>query len=314
MQQWARLPQSLKSKTATPEALGFGSDQDDLGGARLVPGVWQPPERVSAEEAEAARTWLKNHQAATDERNFKPAPEPAITKWLATVISVSAVSRDFTEADIKLKISVLRSLVDDRDVRWFNKETMREAVRKFDKWIPSGSELMEFFDDLEANERMMAQRMLTVSDIAARGPKKPEREPGEYYNPTQDPDWTWSKERAEKYTHRMRWEKRKELAELAKIAREQPEAEGDDLVPIQQAGEPEDAFLARCHEHKDRVLNKATPIMLSDGAGRKRLKPDQPERVNATLEGKPARPDIRERAEREAARHDGKPAEWGDGS
>ena len=304
----------MKSQTKTPKTLGFGTDDDDQGGARLVPGNWQPPERVSEADAEAARTWLKNHQAATDERNFRPAPEAVVQKWLATVLGLSAMSRNMTGEDVKLKVAALKIMVDDRDVRWFTKETIREAVRKFDKWIPSGSELMDFFDTLEANERMMAQRMLTVSDIAARGPKKPEREPGEYYNPTQEPDWTWSKERAEKYTHRMRWEKRKELAELAKIAREMPEAEGDDVIPVQQAGEPTAAFLARCHEHKDRVLNKATPIMLSDGAGRKRLKPDQPERVNATLEGKPARPDIRERAEREAARHDGKPAEWGDGS
>jgi hypothetical protein len=299
--------------TTTPKTLGFGTDDDDLGGARLVPGNWQPPESVSAADAEAARTWLKNHQAATDERNFREAPERVVKKWLLTVIGGSAMAREWTQEDVDLKARVLMIAVDDRDVRWFNKETIREAWKRFQKWIPAADELIEFFDTLEANERMMAQRMLTVSDIAARGPKKPEREPGEYYNPTQEPDWVWSKERAERATQANRWAKRAELAELAKIAREMPDAEGDDLVPIQQTGESVEAFMARCHEHKDRVLNKATPIMLSDGAGRTRLKPDQPERINATLDGKPARPDIAERARREAARHDDKPAAWGKG-
>lgn len=310
MQQWARLPQPLKNMTTTPKTLGFGTDEDDQGGARLVPGNWQPPERVSEADAEAARTWLKNHQAATDERNFRPAPEATVEKWLLTVIAASAMSREWTQEDVQLKAKVLKLMIDDRDVRWFNKLTIREAVRRFDKWVPSGSELMEFFDTLEANERMMAQRMLTVSDIAARGPKKPEREPGEYYNPTQEPDWTWSKEQAERYTHALRWKKRGELAELAKIAREQPDAEGDDLVPDRQLEESEEAYLARLKFHRDAVEAKATPIMLSDGAGRKRLKPDQPERVYAGV--KVSRPDIEERARAEAARHDGKPSEWGE--
>jgi hypothetical protein len=288
----------------TPKTLGFGTDDDDQGGARLVPGNWQPPERVSEADAEAARTWLKNHQAATDERNFRPAPDGVVSKWLGTVISVSARSRDMSQEDVLMKVAALKLMVDDRDVRWFTKETIREAVRTFDKWIPSGSELMDFFDTLEANERMMAQRMLTVSDIAARGPKpKPKREPGEYYNPTQEPGWTWSREEAEAYTLKMRELKRAELAELAKIAREQPHAQNDHEVPQRGPGESDELFMARLKQHRHAVLDTATKVMKSFGAGRKRLKPEGPVQV-ATAINRPLRPDIAERARREAARHD----------
>ena len=237
-------------------------------------------------------------------------------KWLLAVIGGSAMGKDWSPEDVEMKAMVLKIAVEDRDVRWFTTETIREAWKTFDKWIPAAAELMDFFDTLEANELMMAQRMLAVSDVAARGPKPKERVEGEYYNPTQEPGWTWSRERAERYAHAMRWKKRAELAALAKVAREQPGAQHDHEVPERGPGESDELFMMRLKQHRDRVLDAATKVMNSPDAGRSRLKPDEPRQVATCIRGPrvdATRRDIEERARREAARHDGKPSTWGKG-
>lgn len=157
----------------TPMIPGYGCDDsavDRGGGANLVPGVWKPPDRVTAEEAAAARLWMQAYD--TDDRTVSPRD---LQRWLGTFLGNLAKESGKTGEEIDTKIKMLGVAVDDRLSKHFTKESLKLAWEKF-TFIPSAHELMVFFDELESRERTEAQRLMAVLDAAVKPP--PQKLPG----------------------------------------------------------------------------------------------------------------------------------------
>jgi len=150
---------------------GYGrDDSNDGGGINLVPGVWKPPERVTNEEAAAARLWLRAYEAETATVSAKD-----LEKWIATLVGNLRLASASGEDDIGLRIKMLSIAVDDRPAKHFTKDSLKLAWKTFGDFIPTGHQLMAFFDDLDSRERTEAQRLMAVLDAAAK-PAKPRTE------------------------------------------------------------------------------------------------------------------------------------------
>jgi hypothetical protein len=161
------LPTSLRKAIETPTAPGYGRDDkavDAGGGINLVPGAWQPPERVTPEELAAARLWMQAYDAGS------PTVAPRdLQRWLATLLGNLAKARDTGAEEIDMRVKMLALAIDDRPAKHFGKDALKLAWERF-TFIPTAHELMEFFDEMESRERTDAQRLMAVLDAGSRPP------------------------------------------------------------------------------------------------------------------------------------------------
>lgn len=300
------MPGSLTAAVETPEVLGYGTDADvDAGsGARMVPGVWTARDDLTDDELDRARKWLRAQAEQADPDRFVQVPASAVRQWLGTFI-VGAAKQKMTANDIGMRVETLVVAVGDRDDRWFTPETMRAAWKRF-KWIPDAHELMEFFDELEAEERVRASRLLQSIDATERRRSaKPERRVQAGEDPRQASGWGWKSE-AERLDHEayLREERDRERRELAAIARKAAAADGLELPPVLEPAplETPREFAARVREQTDAFLDAETKAMRRGGRGTGgRLKPSSPAQIAEALKvlkgrAPVPRPDIEARA------------------
>jgi hypothetical protein len=196
-------------------------------GAELRPGVWQPPEAISADDLASAQRWLRLYEADVAEVEISAA-----SQWLASLIN--GVVAGMSERDVELKVQTLAFAVADRKASFFDGQTLRAAWARF-QFVPSAKELMAFFDEMEAEERTEAQRLMKIVDLGVRDKPK-QRDP-------QAKDFKWSRAEAEDHGRWLYEQKAKERREiLAGLGIEtQP-------VPPQASGEPDVAYVHRLVE------------------------------------------------------------------
>lgn len=144
---------------------GYGRDDGNAGdGINLVPGVWNPPEHVSAEWAAAARLWMR---AAEAEEEPVVAPKD-LHKWLNALIGNMRLAGSMDAEDVDARIKMLSVAINERKAKHFTVDSLKLAWRRFGDFVPTAHQLMAFFDDLESTERTEAQRLMAVLDAAAR--------------------------------------------------------------------------------------------------------------------------------------------------
>jgi hypothetical protein len=218
----ACLPESLRKAIETPLVAGYGQDDSDKGGGiNLIAGKWEPPTNPTSEELAAARLWMQAYGAETATVAAKD-----LEKWIATLVANMRLSSGAGEDDIEMRIRMLSLAVDERAAKHFSKDALKLAWKKFGQFIPTASQLMEFFDDLESLERTQAQRLMAVLDAGYKTPPPKA--------PAMDVDESMRR-------HREKQEReRKALAAIveAKYGAMPP-------MPERQLGESDDAFLAR---------------------------------------------------------------------
>lgn len=206
---------------------GYGRDDSDKGsGINLVPGVWKPPEKVSAEWAAAARLWMQAY-------NVEPVPVSPrdLQRWLTALLGNLAKAGGAGRDEIDMRVKLLAAAVDDRASKHFSKDALKLAWQRF-QFTPTANELMKFFDDLESDERTQAQRLMAVLDAGHKPPPPKE--------PAMDVDESMRR-------HREKQER--ERRELAAIVRERYGEPPP--MPERQPGENDDDFLARLKEWRN---------------------------------------------------------------
>jgi hypothetical protein len=221
---------------------GYGRDDSDAGGGiNLIAGIWKPPSRVTADEAAAARLWMRAHDAeADDQKPGYAVSAKDLHKWMATFLGNLAKGMNTTADESDLRVKLLSIAVDDRPAKHFTKESLKLAWDRF-KFAPSANELMEFFDDLDSRERTEAQRIIQVLDVAAK-PPAPQGSPVDV-------------ERSIALNNEKRDRERRELAAVV--------AEKFNVPPVPERGpgETDDAFMARLRHHRKVVEADATRAM-----------------------------------------------------
>lgn len=156
----------MRKAIETPLVAGYGQDDSDKGGGiNLIAGKWEPPANPTSEELAAARLWMQAHNAETATVAAKD-----LEKWIATLVANMRLSSGAGEDDIEMRIRMLSIAVDDRAAKHFSKDALKLAWKKFGQFIPTASQLMEFFDDLESLERTQAQRLMAVLDAGYKTP------------------------------------------------------------------------------------------------------------------------------------------------
>lgn len=93
-----------------------------------------------------------------------------LEKWLSTLIGNMRLSGSMEERDIGLRIRMLSVAIDEREAKHFSKDSLKLAWAEFGDFIPTASQLMAFFDELESRERTEAQRLMAVLDVASKPP------------------------------------------------------------------------------------------------------------------------------------------------
>lgn len=219
---------------------GYGKDDSDAGGGiNLVPGVWKPPENPTREELAAARLWMQVYDAEK-----ATVSEVALRKWLVTFAGNLVVGSGSSESELDMRVKLLSIAVDDRAAKHFTKESLKLAWDQF-KFVPTANELMKFFDELEADERRDAQRLMAVLD-AGHKPPPPKA-------PAMDVDESM---------RRFREKQDRERQELAAIVKQRAAAEGAptwDRLP----GESDNAYIDRIGDQRRKMQDKITRQMRS---------------------------------------------------
>lgn len=160
------LPASLRRAIETPLVTGYGRDDtNDPTGINLVPGKWQPPAKPTAEELAAARLWMQVYDAETATVSAKD-----LERWITTLVGNMRLASGTGEDDLEMRIRMLSIAVDERAAKHFSKDALKLAWKKFGDFIPTASQLMEFFDELESLERTQAQRLMAVLDAGHKTP------------------------------------------------------------------------------------------------------------------------------------------------
>lgn len=224
---------------------GYGRDDSEVdrgGGANLVAGVWRPPERVSPEWVAAARLWMQAHEAESDDK--KPGylvSAKDLQKWMVTFVNNLMIGSGSGEADIEMRVVLLSVAVDERPAKYFSKDALKLAWERF-HYIPTGHELMAFFDDMEGLERTQAQRLIAVLDAAAKPPA------GKAPAVDIERSMALNRERTDR--------ERRELARVVEERFGPPPP-----VPSRLEGESDDMFMARLSAHREKILGRAIPTL-----------------------------------------------------
>lgn len=206
---------------------GYGRDDSNAGdGINLVPGVWKPPEHVSAEWAAAARLWTQAY-------DVEPVPVSPrdLQRWLTALLGNLAKAGGAGRDEIDMRVKLLAVAVDDRAAKHFSKDALKLAWERF-QFTPTAHELMGFFDEMESNERIQAQRLMAVLDAGAK-PPPPKA-------PAMDVDESMRRHREKRELER------RALAAIveAKYGKMPPS-------PIRQPGETDALFLARLKDWRN---------------------------------------------------------------
>jgi hypothetical protein len=229
---------------------GYGRDDSDAGGGiNLIPGVWKPPSMPTREELAAARLWMQVYDA-----EVAVVSAEGLRKWLVTFVGNLVVGSGSAESELDMRVKLLSIALDERPAKHFTKESLKLAWDRF-KFVPTANELMKFFDELEADERRDAQRLMAVLD-AGHKPPPPKA-------PAMDVDESM---------RRHREKQDRERQELAAIVKQRAAAEGGptwDRLP----GENDEAFMGRIGAQRRAMLDKATRIM-KRGPGKAAPTPD----------------------------------------
>jgi hypothetical protein len=283
----------LRSALESETRLTYGGD-DHTGGADLRAGPWTPPDRVAPDLADEARRLMGEFEAFG-----VPAHEQTVIDWLMALFRGMAHAMD--EEALMSRAVALAEAIEDFPRFCFTKSTRKRALRRFG-FIPTAKELAELFDEVEAEEREIARRLMGLIDAAAR---KPARKAPDGESPRQASQWGWSSE-AERLDHEayLRDKRDRERRELAAIARQQAAADGLELPPTLEPAPLETAkdFAARVRAQTDQFLDAETKAMKRGGRGTGgRLKQSSPAQIAEALKvlkGTPPvpRPDIAERA------------------
>lgn len=191
--------EQLKNAVSDRLELTLGGGDDPLPYGAEARAVWSLPDQITEEMLGAA---VMRRDMLLD--MLQPAGKDRVMNWLVKLGTVSVVANSGeTAAD---KVNVLVAMMEDEPAGAFTKPSIKRAVKQFNKFFPSGHELLNFVEAETARIKTELYRIGLILDTGIRDvPPKPK----------------WSKEAADAHREKLREQKDRERRELAQALRMQ---------------------------------------------------------------------------------------------
>lgn len=181
-------------------------------GARVADAPFAVPETIPPAWVNEGQSFLRDFGAKDRPACKVPGGLRVVKQWMLELIGGYPHGMD--AKTLHMRGRALVDVVEDFPLWCFTRETRKAAAQTFG-FVPGTKEIADFIRSVDDEVRRPRYRIGAILKAAKAGPMKRDDEPDH-----QRPDWTWSREAAERHGRYLAEKSRRELAELGAILRE----------------------------------------------------------------------------------------------